>query len=200
MMANEQTSVSRVADREKLPLLLDKARQFAGQYIDSLEERPVFPGEKSLRAMHALVEPLPENPSDPFLVLDQLQEIGAPAVVTQTGGRYFGFVNGGILPVGLAARWLADVWDQNTAHYVMSPINSRLEEICERWIVSLLGFPEETAAGFVSGTTIANFSGLCAGRNELLRRRGWDVAKRGLYGAPRGAPRIRVIVGASAHA
>ena len=196
MMANEQTSLSRVADREKLPLLLDKARQFAGQYIDSLEERPVFPGEKSLQAMHALVEPLPENPSDPFLVLDQLQEIGAPAVVTQTDGRYFGFVNGGILPVGLAARWMADVWDQNTAHYVMSPINSRLEEICERWIVSLLGFPEETAAGFVSGTTIANFSGLCAGRNELLRRRGWDVARKGLYGAPK----IRVVASADAHA
>jgi len=99
-----QAPLSRVADRENLPLLLDKARQFAGHYIDSLEERRVFPGEKSLRAMHALVEPLPENPSDPFLVLDQLQEIGAPAVVTQTGGRYFGFVNGGILPVGLAAR------------------------------------------------------------------------------------------------
>src|SRR5881296_2353622 len=196
MTANEQTSVSRVADREKLPLLLDKARQFAGQYIDSLEERPVFPDEKSLRAMHALVEPLPENPSDPFLVLDQLQEIGAPAVVTQTAGRYFGFVNGGILPVGLAARWMADVWDQNTVHYVMSPINSRLEEICERWIVSLLRLPDETAAGFVSGTTIANISGLCAGRNELLRRRGWDVTKKGLYDAPC----IRVIVGADAHA
>src|SRR5437899_10474001 len=69
-----QTSVSRVADREKLPLLLDKARQFAGHYIDSLEERPVFPGEKSLQAMHALVEPLPENPSDPFLVLDRSEE------------------------------------------------------------------------------------------------------------------------------
>src|SRR5438045_5224039 len=146
--------------------------------------------------MHALVEPLPENSRDPFLVLDQLQEIGAPAVVTQTGGRYFGFVNGGILPVGLAARWMADVWDQNTAHYVMSPINSRLEEICERWVVALLRLPVGTAAGFVCGTTIANFSGLCAGRNELLRRRGWDVAKRGLYGAPR----VRVIVGASAHA
>ena len=43
----------RVADREKLSLLLDKARQFAGEYIDSLEERPVFPSEKSLRAMDA---------------------------------------------------------------------------------------------------------------------------------------------------
>ena len=38
-MANEQTSVSRVADREELPLLLDKARQFPGEYIESLEER-----------------------------------------------------------------------------------------------------------------------------------------------------------------
>src|SRR5437660_8085745 len=122
-----QTSVSRVADRETLSLLLDKARQFAGEYIDSLEERPVFPGEKSLRAMHALVEPLPKNPIDPFLVLDQLQEIGAPAVVAQTAGRYFGFVNGGALPAGLAARRMADVRDHNPAHYVMSPINTRLE-------------------------------------------------------------------------
>jgi glutamate/tyrosine decarboxylase-like PLP-dependent enzyme len=105
-------------------------------------------------------------------------------------------VNGGSLPVGLAARWIADVWDQNTAHYVMSPINSRLEEICEGWMVSLLGLPQGTAAGFVSGTTIANFSGLCAGRNELLRRRGWDVARKGLYGAPK----IRVIAGVDAHA
>src|SRR6516162_9356274 len=104
MTANERTSVSRVADREKLSLLLDKARQFAGQYIDSLEERPVFPAEKSLRAMSALDEPLPENPSDPFLILDQLQRIGSHAAVTQTAGRYFGFVNGGNLPIGLAAR------------------------------------------------------------------------------------------------
>jgi hypothetical protein len=51
MRSEFQTCVSRVADREMLPLLLDKARQFAGEYIDSLEERPVFPGEKSLRAM-----------------------------------------------------------------------------------------------------------------------------------------------------
>jgi glutamate/tyrosine decarboxylase-like PLP-dependent enzyme len=177
-------------------LLLDKARQFAGEYVDTLEERPVFPAEASLQAMNALDELLPENSSDPLAALQLLHDIGSPATVAQTSGRYFGFVNGGMIPVGLAAKWLADVWDQNTAHYVMSPINSRLEEICERWIVSLLDLPAGTAAGFVSGTTIANFSGLCAGRNELLRRRGWDVVKKGLYGGPR----IRVIVGADAHA
>jgi glutamate/tyrosine decarboxylase-like PLP-dependent enzyme len=196
MIAKQPTSAPSWADPESLPSLLDKARQFALEYIDSLEQRPVFPGEAALQAMNRLDEPLPETCSNPAFVLNQLHEIGSRAAVNQTGGRYFGFVNGGMLPIGLAAKWLGDVWDQNTAHYVMSPIDSRLEEICERWIVSLLRLPAETAAGFVSGTTIANFSGLCAGRNELLRRRGWDVAKKGLYGAPR----IRVIVGADAHA
>src|SRR6266536_6664186 len=195
-MENEQSSASLWANPDSFSLLLDKARQFAGEYIDTIQDRPVFPAEASLQAMNALDEPLPENPSDSLVALKLLHEIGSPAAVAQTSGRYFGFVNGGIIPVGLAAKWLADVWDQNTAHYVMSPINSRLEEICERWIVSLLDLPGGTAAGFVSGTTIANFSGLCAGRNELLRRRGWDVASKGLYGAPK----IRVVASADAHA
>src|SRR5256885_6328450 len=196
MSANQQTHKRAIADFERLPLLLDQARQFAADYIDGLERRRVFPDKKSLQAMDALDEPLPESPSEPSFVLQQLHQIGSNAAVNQTAGRYFGFVNGGILPIGMAARWMADAWDQNTAHYVMSPINSRLEEICERWMISLLGLPEGTAAGFVSGTTIANLSGLCAGRNELLRRRGWDTARKGLYGAPK----IRIIAGADAHA
>ena len=63
-------------------------------------------------------------------------------------------------------------------------------------MVELLGFPQETAAGFVTGTTLANVSGLAAGRNEILRRKGWDVSELGLYGAPP----IPVIVGQGAHA
>src|ERR1043166_8030466 len=196
MSVSQQSRRTSVADPETLPLLLDKAREFARDYIDTAKQRPVFPSDASLEALKDLDIPLPEDSTDPMAVLEQLHEIGSNAAVNQTAGRYFGFVNGGVLPVGLAARWIADVWDQNTAHYVMSPINSRLEEVCERWIVALLGFAEETAAGFVSGTTIANFSGLCAGRNELLRRRGWDVARKGLYGAPR----ISVVAGADAHA
>src|SRR5689334_17763949 len=164
--------------------LLDQARRSAAEYLDSLDQRPVFPSGESLDALRQLDEPLPEQSSNPMAVLQQLHKVGSPAAVAQTAGRYFGFVNGGMLPIALAAKWLGDVWDQNTAHYVMSPIASRLEEICERWMVSLLRLPAGTAAGFVSGTTIANISGLCAGRNELLRRRGWDVAAKGLYGAP----------------
>lgn len=180
---------------DQLPLL-KQAAAYAERYIQTMEDRPVFPDRQALTGLDRFDEPFPEYPTDPAGTLALLDEAGSPGTVSQTGGRYFGFVDGGVLPIGLAARWLADTWDQNTAHYIMSPVASRLEELCERWLVDLLHLPSGTAAGFVTGTTLANFSGLAAGRNELLRRQGWDVAEDGLYGAPP----IRVIVGADTHA
>ena len=176
--------------------LLNSAQRAAERYLRTLDDRPVFPGPEALAALAAFDEPFPEESGDPAATVALLDEVGSPATVAQVGGRYFGFVDGGALPVGVAARWLADTWDQNTAHYVMSPVASRLEDVCERWVANLLKLPEGTAAGFVTGTTMANLSGLAAGRNELLRRKGWDVAEAGLYGAPP----IPVVVGADAHA
>lgn len=176
--------------------LLKSALRYAEEYLTAIEERPVFPSVDTLRALDHFDEPLPDVSSEASETLSMLHRIGSPSTVAQVGGRYFGFVNGGALPVGVAARVLADVWDQNTAHYVMSPVAARLEEVCEGWLTDLLGLPEGTAAGFVTGSTLANLSGLAAGRNELLRRRGWDVVQDGLYGAPP----ISVFVGQDAHA
>lgn len=176
--------------------LLKTALQYAEEYLTTIDERPVFPSVDALRALDHFDEPLPDASSEASETLSMLHRIGSPGTVAQVGGRYFGFVNGGALPVGVAARVLADVWDQNTAHHVMSPVAARLEQVCEGWLADLLGLPDGTAAGFVTGTTLANLSGLAAGRNELLRRRGWDVVRDGLYGAPP----ISVFVGQDAHA
>ena len=46
-----------------------------------------------------------------------------------TGARYFGFVNGAVLPVALGAAWIAAAWDQNAALPVMSPVASTLHEV-----------------------------------------------------------------------
>jgi glutamate/tyrosine decarboxylase-like PLP-dependent enzyme len=78
----------------------------------------------------------------------------------------------------------------------MSPVLSQLEAVCEKWLVELLALPAGTAAGFVSGTSTATLCGLAAGRNELLKRRGWDVNSDGLFGAPN----LRVVMGEQAHA
>src|SRR5437773_11245263 len=98
-MENEQIlTTTHWADPDSFSLLLDKARQFAGEYIEGLEQRPVFPSELSLQAMDALDEPLPEEPSYPLMVLARLHEIGSPSAVAQTRVRYCGFVNCGLIP------------------------------------------------------------------------------------------------------
>ena len=161
-----------------------------------MQERPVFPKEEALAALDTLEKPLPQEGTAPAEVMEQLHTIGAPATTAQTGGRYFGFVNGGLLPVAHAAQWLADTWNQNGALYLMSPTAARLEDLCERWVVQLLGLPEGTAMGLVTGSANALLCALAAARNELLRRQGYDAAESGL----RNAPAIRVVLGEGAHA
>ena len=175
--------------------LYEQAKNYALDYMQTVLDRPVFPEAATIKKLAEFREKLPDQPSDPYRVLEKLHQFGSPATVAQTGGRYFGFVNGGIVPTALAAKWLADVWDQNAALYVISPIVSVLEEVCEEWLVDLLGLPQNTAAGFVSGTSTASLCGLVAGRDYLLRKNGWDVSSRGLFGAPE----IRVVLGAGAH-
>jgi glutamate/tyrosine decarboxylase-like PLP-dependent enzyme len=175
--------------------LLEQAKGYAYQYLDGLEGGRVFPDSEAVEALSALGGPLPDSPGDPSAILELLHEVASKATVAQSGGRYFGFVNGGNFPVGLAARWLSDAWDQNSALYVMSPAASKLEETCERWIVDLLGLPEGTAAGLVSGSSTATLCALAAARDQLLFRQGWDVHRDGLFGAPP----LRVVLGEQAH-
>ncbi|MCB2145702.1 MAG: aminotransferase class V-fold PLP-dependent enzyme [Deltaproteobacteria bacterium] len=175
--------------------LLDQARQYAFEYIDAIEKRAVFPDEKAIENLDRFDEPLPEHWQSGAGTLELLNAYGAPATVAQTGGRYFGFVNGGVVPTALAARWMADAWDQNPALYVISPVVGKLEQVCDNWLRDLLEMPDGTVAGYVSGSSTATLCGLAAARYELLRRLDWDVNARGLFDAPP----IRVIVSEQAH-
>ena len=154
------------------------------------------PDAQALAALENFDEALPAQPTPPADVLRQLHHLGSPATTANAGGRYFGYVNGGALPGGLAGRVLADCWDQNAALQLMSPVAAKLEAVCERWLVDLLRLPAESAVGMVSGTSVASLCGLLAGRNALLTRAGWDVSQQGLFGAPA----LRVVMSSSAHA
>jgi len=175
--------------------LLEQARGYAYEYADGAAERNVFPSKQALADLEQFVEDLPASSGDATAILKQLHEYGSPATTAQTGGRYFGFVNGGILPVSLATKWLSDFWDQNTALYAMSPVASKLEEICERWLKQLFGLPDSTVAGFVSGTSSAILCGLAAARYRLLQNQGWDFNQQG----HNGAPALRIIAGRHIH-
>lgn len=175
--------------------LLDETAARAASYLAGVGDRKVIAKAEDVARLDALGGPLPENPCAPSEILALLDDIGSPATVTTTGGRYFGFVIGGTLPAALAANWLAGAWDQNACMRVMSPVAAKVEDIVREWTLDLLGLPSESGVGFVTGTTMANFSGLAAARSALLQRSGWNVEEDGMFGAPP----IRVVVGAEVH-
>ena len=167
----------------------------ASRYLDQVGERPVEPSPAMLARLAELDHALPARPTSAAEVLRLLDELGSPATMASAGPRYFGMVTGGALPAALAANWLAGAWDQNAVLLESSPVAARLEEVATRWLVELLGLPEGTAAGFVTGATMANFSGAAAARHALLARQGWDVESRGLFEAPP----LTVVVGDEVH-
>lgn len=175
--------------------LLDETAARAARYLAEIDHRSVVPSAEAIARLESLGGPLPEEPSDPGQLLALLDDTGSPATVATTGGRYFGFVIGGTLPASLAANWLAGAWDQNAAMQVMSPVAAKAEEIVRKWTLDLLGLPSSSGIGFVTCTTMANFSGLAAARSAILARGGWNVEENGLFGAPE----IRIVVGQEVH-
>lgn len=186
--------------RQESQPLTDSALQFAAErarrYTRQIGERRVAPDQKDLAALAKFHEPFPAEPSDPRDVVKLLDDLGSPATVASTGGRYFGFVAGGALPAAMAANWLAGAWDQNAGLRVMSPIAAELEDVVLSWICEALGLPSECDGGLVTCATTANFTALAAARHALLARSGWNVAEDGMFGAPP----IQVVVGAEVHA
>jgi glutamate/tyrosine decarboxylase-like PLP-dependent enzyme len=148
--------------------LLEDAAARASRYLAAAVARRVSPSPDDIAGLDRLGGVLPDGPSDPAEVLALLDAAGSPGTVATTGGRYFGFVIGGAVPAALAANWLAGAWDQNAALRVMSPTAARVEDIVTGWIIDLLGLPVGSCAGFVTGTTMANFSALAAARTALL--------------------------------
>ncbi|MDQ2931929.1 MAG: aminotransferase class V-fold PLP-dependent enzyme [Gemmatimonadota bacterium] len=175
--------------------LLRDAADRAATYLEGIDARAVAPTARAIAALAAFDRGLPERPVDPATVLSELDEVGSPGTSTSAGGRYFGFVIGATLPAALAANMLATTWDQNAGLVIISPTTAKLEAVALRWLLDALHLPAESAAGFVTGATMANFTCLAAARHALLERAGWNAEELGLFGAPP----LNVIVGNEVH-
>jgi glutamate/tyrosine decarboxylase-like PLP-dependent enzyme len=197
---NMQTSAIKDLREQMFHEIKDKSifsqvKDYAFDYADNALNRNVFPTPEAIENMRLFDEDLPVSQSRAEDILEKLNRYGSPATVMETGGRFFGFVIGGTLPVSLAARWLSDFWDQNAGLYATSPVMSKLESVVERWLPKVFKLPENVVSGFVSGTTTAVFCALAAARYRKLINQDWDVNAKGLNGSPK----IRIIAGLHAH-
>ena len=175
---------------------LERALTHALDHLDHLGTRPVA----ATATLAALRERLGRTLNTESLaaerVIDDLVTDVAGGVLGSAGGRFFGWVIGGSLPAALAADWLTSAWDQNAASYACGPALAVIEEVCGSWLKELLGLPSSASFALTSGCQMAHATALAAARNALLDRRGWDVERAGLFGAPR----IRILSSDQYHA
>lgn len=188
-----QAATKELSERDQL---LQQAAARARDYVRGVADRRAAPTEVTVSHLAKFREPFPAASTDAGSVLQMLDEFGSPATVASTGGRYFGFVQGGTLPASLAANWLAAAWDQNAALRVMSPTAAELEEVVLTWVCDALDLPRGCEGGLVTCATTANFTAFVAARQAILAREGWNVADDGMFGAPP----VDVVVGEEVHA
>ena len=175
--------------------LLENAARRGIAYRETVGDRSVAATPDAVAAVDRFIEPLPENGTDDADTLALLDEVGSPASIAVAGPRFFGFVIGGSLPVTVASNWLSTAWDQNVCMHEVTPATAKLEQVALDWMIELFGLPAHTGAGFVTGTTVANFTALAAARHRVYEQVGWNVESDGLIGAPD----ISLIVGDEAH-
>ncbi|MDQ1709268.1 MAG: hypothetical protein QOG49_653, partial [Frankiaceae bacterium] len=174
---------------------LDRAHAHARAWLDSMSDRRIPPQLSADELAASFGSALPDGATDAAAVVDELASLAEPGLMAMPSGRFFGWVIGGALPAALAADWLTSAWDQNAGMRFATPAAAAAEEAAADWLLDLLGLPPGCDVGFVTGGTMANFTCLLAGRQQVLTDAGWDVNTLGLSGAPR----IRVLAGAQRH-
>ncbi len=177
-------------------LLFQRAMDHALNFRAQTASRAQGPLRGFDESLNAFSEPLPETGNAALDVIDHLAANAEPGLNCPTGPRFFGWVIGGSHAVGVAADWLTSAWGQNSGNHHASPSAAAAEAVAAHWLLDLLGLPHRSSVGFVTGATMANFVCLAAARGEVLRRAGWDVELKGLFGAPP----IQVLIGDDAHA
>ncbi len=175
--------------------MLGEVAALAGEWLDGVRDGAIPPSADVEAVADALGRRLPERGSAAVEVLRRLNAAVAPGLMRMHSPRFHGWVIGGVQPVALGADWLVSAWDQNTSLRAMTPGVIAAEELAGDWLIDLLGLPRTAEAGFVTGATMANLVGLVCGRDDVLRRVGWDVRTDGLAGGPR----VRLLVGAERH-
>lgn len=175
---------------------LTRAMEHARTWLESVPDRRIAPEMGIEEILRSLAKELPRDGTDAVRVVDELARVVEPGLMAMGSGRFFGWVIGGTMPAAMAADWLVSAWDQNSGMRFSTPGVVAVEEVAAHWILDLLGLPAGAEVGFVTGATMANFTGLAAARQHVLTRTGWDLDREGLVGAPP----VHVLVGEERHA
>ncbi|WP_290792025.1 pyridoxal phosphate-dependent decarboxylase family protein [Flavihumibacter sp. UBA7668] len=163
-------------DLDQLAQLLDAARKMGEAHLQQLTDHPTSTNPENINWPD-----LPETGLGALGTLEMFRTLFYPHIVASSGPRYWGFVTGGTTPAAIMGDWLSSVYDQNTQLTSGRGDASALLEIqTVQLLLDLFDLPDTFMGAFVTGATMANFSGLAVARQWAGQQLDLDIARDGL--------------------
>ena len=141
------------------------------EYFDQIENKRVFPDAEPRMVNHLFSEPLPQNPSSPDVVLDEIKDKLIPFCTNVGHPGYMGLITPSPNPVGVIADFISSALNQNIGAYSIGPSAVAMERRVVRWLTDLCGYDENAGGNLTSGGMMANFIGLKVGRDAVTNDR-----------------------------
>jgi aromatic-L-amino-acid decarboxylase len=135
------------------------------EYLEHIEEKPVFPNVEPSTLTQLFAEPLPQDSSPPEKVLQELEEKLLPNCTNVGHPGYMGLITPSPNPVGIIADFICSALNQNIGAYTIGPAAVAMERRTVRWLTDLVGYDENAGGNLTSGGMMANFVGLKLARD-----------------------------------
>jgi aromatic-L-amino-acid decarboxylase len=137
------------------------------EYLENIEEKPVFPDIEPATLNRFFAEPLPQDPSTAENILSELEQKLLPNCTHVGHPGYMGLITPSPTPIGIIADFICSALNQNIGAYTVGPAAVAIERRTVRWLTDLVGYGENAGGNLTSGGMMANFIGLKLARDSV---------------------------------
>jgi aromatic-L-amino-acid/L-tryptophan decarboxylase len=136
-------------------------------YLENIEEKPVFPNHSPATLTKLFAEPLPQDACSAEGLLSELEQKLLPNCTHVGHPGYMGLITPSPSPIGIIADFICSALNQNIGAYTVGPAAVAMERRTVRWLTGLAGYGENAGGNLTSGGMMANFVGLKLARDAV---------------------------------
>ena len=138
-----------------------------GAYLESVEDRALFPDVTPAKLDALFDEPIPSEPTPSRDLPAELDLKLLPYCAHVSHLGYFGLITPTPTPIGILGDFLASALNQNLGAWTIGPSAVAMERRTVRWLCDLAGYGPDAGGNLTSGGMMANFIGLKLARDAV---------------------------------
>lgn len=136
-------------------------------YFEDIENQRVFPDVEPSTLNKLFDSSLPQEPTSPEAILDELDQKLFPYCTNVGHPGYMGLITPSPNPVGVIGDFICSALNQNVGAYSIGPAAVAMERRVVRWLTNLSGYDDQAGGNLTSGGMMANFIALKLARDAI---------------------------------